>query len=155
MSDLLAKWLTHYDPIHRGWTPAGIANGVCATRGFAFPRVAGGYNLYRATEDDPAFSAAEIVGAAGARTTKIATFDWRPAAADSAYRFAIRSIGGGGVESPVGTPQCLVTFDDAGSPTGGTRKPVGAPSMRAKGESGVDAKLPPSSILFVERVQEM
>ena len=31
MSDLLEKWLRHYDPIHRGWTPAGIANGAVTT----------------------------------------------------------------------------------------------------------------------------
>ncbi|MCB9849126.1 MAG: hypothetical protein H6817_00305 [Phycisphaerales bacterium] len=114
MIEQLEKWLRHYDPIHRGYTPQGIANGVCATRGFAFPRVAGGYNLYRALGEVVATDDAEIVGAASANALAIATFAWRPAAAATAYHFAVTAIGGGGVESAVGAFQVAVAFDDDG-----------------------------------------
>jgi len=65
MPERFEKEPAHYDPIHRGYTPRGIANGVTATGGWCFPRVlSGGYNLYRGP------SAASIdfsrpVGAAG------------------------------------------------------------------------------------------
>lgn len=116
MSDLLSKWLVHYDPIHRGWSPRGIANGLCATSGFAFPRVAGGYNLYRSQADagDPDYAAP--VGAAGASAREIATFSWLPHAANATYVYAVRSIGGGGVESAPSALSKTVPFDDAGDP---------------------------------------
>lgn len=115
-SDLLNKWLRHYDPLHRGHTPGGIANGVCATRGFSFPRVAGGYNLYRAAAEDVGFLNGEIVGAAGANALAIETFTWRRAAADTSYRFGLRAVGGGGVESGFGEGTLLVDFDSAAEP---------------------------------------
>jgi hypothetical protein len=109
--NLLQAWLRHYDPIHRGWTPAGIANAVCATNGFAFPRVAGGYNLYRGLNADPHPGADQPVGAAGARATVIDTFAWRPGPASNAGTFALVAIGGGGVESALGNPLITVEFD--------------------------------------------
>lgn len=104
--DLLSKWLTHYDPIHRGYTPRGIANGVSATLGWSFPRLAGGYNLYRTGTDQP-------VGAAGANATQVANFAWRPHAADTTYEYVVRSIGGGGVESMSSAPASVAEFDGA------------------------------------------
>ncbi|MCA9252831.1 MAG: hypothetical protein R3E58_14390 [Phycisphaerae bacterium] len=113
MSTLLACWLEHYDSIHRGWTPRGIANGVCATNGFAFPRVAGGYNLYR-RDVDAAF--VEIVGASGAHADCVANFAWAAADALAAVRFELRSIGGGGVESAPSAIGVDVQFDETGEP---------------------------------------
>ena len=44
---LLDKYIAATDSIRRGFTARGIANGLPITRGFSFPRIAGGYNLYR------------------------------------------------------------------------------------------------------------
>ena len=44
---LLAKHIAATDLIRRGFTARGMANGLLITRGFSFPRIAGGYNLYR------------------------------------------------------------------------------------------------------------
>ncbi len=109
-SELLSKWLTHYDPIHRGYTPRGIANGVSATLGWSFPRVAGGYNLYRTGSDQP-------VGAAGANATGVSNFSWRPHAANTTYDYELRSVGGGGVESASSSP-ILAEFSAGGDLVG-------------------------------------
>lgn len=114
MTDLPTKWLAHYDPIHRGWTPHGIANGVCATNGFCFPRVAGGYNLYRLTAGEG--GDVVIVGSAGANAAVVETFAWRPGRAETAYTFELRSIGGGGVESVAGEGGVAVAFDADAAP---------------------------------------
>lgn len=129
-TDLLSKWLAHYDPIHRGWTPRGIANGVCATNGYSFPRVGGGYNLYRGTPDAESIDYSSPVGAGGADATEIQTFAWRLHQPSTAYVYALRSIGGGGVESqpcPIGDP---VSFNGAGSPAGLRPNAVGNLSVR-------------------------
>ena len=96
---LLAKWLDHYDPIHRGYTPRGIANGVCATAGWTFPRLGGGYNLYRGTPTADDIDYGVPVGAAGAGAGRINNFLWRPHTADTEYFYVCRAVGGGGVES--------------------------------------------------------
>jgi hypothetical protein len=98
MITLLQRWLAHYDPIHRGWTPAGIANGVCATAGFFFPRVRGGYNLRRAVDSVPDESDL-IVGAAGADDQSIFTFNWVTHQASTHYGYRLTVISGGGVEN--------------------------------------------------------
>jgi hypothetical protein len=113
MTELLSKWLAHYDPIHRGWTPAGIANGVCATGGWSFPRITGGYNLRRACSRLPA-AADPIVGAAGSEAADIRTFPWVRHAANSGYEYALTAISGGGVENWVEAARCEVGFDSAG-----------------------------------------
>ena len=118
MAELLDKWLAHYDSIHRGWTPRGIANGVCATNGFAFPRLAGGYNLYRGAGALENVDTDVPVGAAGAQASQLETFSWRPAAASTTYVHVIRSIGGGGVEIPSGVQAVTVSFDAFGQPEG-------------------------------------
>ena len=112
--DLLTTWLRHYDPIHRGWTPAGIANGVCATSGFAFPRVRGGYNLYRGGTGGGA-GAETIVGAAGADAGTVRTFPWVTHGAEASYVYRLRAIGGGGVESDPNGTQAEVAFDADGA----------------------------------------
>ncbi len=113
MRNLLDRWLIHYDPIHRGWTPGGIANGVCATNGFAFPRVAGGYNLYRREVGEQVI---EIVGAAGANADRIQNFSWAVADALDEVCFELRSIGGGGVESAATGVGVDVEFDSLAQP---------------------------------------
>jgi hypothetical protein len=115
---LLNKWLAHYDTIHRGWTPRGIAAGVCATNGFAFPRVSGGYNLYRRIVAQGIDSAVGPVGAAGAGATSIGNFPWRPHAADTVYAYSVRSVGGGGVESAASSPERIVVVDEGGVAVG-------------------------------------
>lgn len=114
MSELFDRWLSHYDTIHRGWTPLGIANGMTATNGFAFPRVMGGYNLYRGPVAGGDSSTVQIVGAAGASATVVETFAWAPAMPLDFERFELRSIGGGGAESTPSTDGIAVQFDSLG-----------------------------------------
>ncbi len=95
---LLSSWLRHYDPIHRGWTPNGIANGVCVTNGWAFPRIRGGYNLRRSLSGPPG-PGDLIVGAAPADAREVRTFAW-VAHPQGNWCYRLSSIGGGGVEEP-------------------------------------------------------
>jgi len=118
MSDLLDKWLAHYDPLHRGWTPRGIANGVCATNGFAFPRLAGGYNVYRGVGGAENIDMGVPVGTAGANAAQVDTFAWRLPVASTTYAYVIRAIGGGGMESAFGPEAVTVSFDANGEPEG-------------------------------------
>jgi hypothetical protein len=115
---LLAKWLKHYDPIHRGWTPAGIANGVCATSGFSFPRIKGGYNLRRSTSGPPG-PADKIVGAAGHDATRIRTFPYVGQLPSTTYFYALFAVNGGGVENAADAVGAEVVFDAAGEWIGG------------------------------------
>lgn len=114
-SDFLSKWLTHYDPIHLGWTPRGIANAVCATSGWSFPRVGGGYNLYRGSPTETQINYADPVGAAGPHARSVANFAWRPHTAATEYWYALKAIGGGGVESGPSSPPVRVAFDGLGA----------------------------------------
>jgi len=98
MSDLLGKWLNHYDPIHRGWTRAGIANGVTAMHGCSFPRRKGGYLLYLGTSL-AGIDMARPVGAASHDATVIRLFPWICPAPATRYYVRLVAIGPGGVES--------------------------------------------------------
>lgn len=113
-SGLLAKWLIHYDPIHRGWTRAGIANAVCSTSGFFFPRIRGGYNLRRRVGQVPDDSA-PIVGAAGADATTIHTFGWIEHEASTAYVYRLTAVSGGGVENWTDEVAAAAEFDASGN----------------------------------------
>lgn len=93
---LLQAWLRHYDPIHRGWTPNGIANGVCATGGWAFPRIRGGYNLRRSLNGPPG-PGDRIVGAGPAGAREVRTFAWLDQPQGD-WCHGLAAIGGGGVE---------------------------------------------------------
>lgn len=110
---LLAKWLAYYDPIHRGWTPEGIANGVCATSGFSFPRIRGGYNLRRSVGQIPDASTL-IVGAAGVDMETVRTFGWVTHEADTAYVYRLTAINGGGVENWTDVVTLDTAFDGSG-----------------------------------------
>ena len=110
---LLQHWLDYYDPIHRGWTPAGIANGVCATNGFFFPRIRGGTNLRRSEGDVPSLSS-PIVGAAGADASTVQTFPWMSHDADTTYVYRLTAVCGGGVENGMDETIAEARFDDAG-----------------------------------------
>ncbi len=121
-AELFDKWLAHYDPIHRGYTPRGLANGLTATNGWSFPRVGGGYNLYRGVLGGGAAKCAESlidwnqpVGAAGGGMVTIGNFPWRVHAADTSYVYGLRAIGGGGVESGASYPARAVSFDGGGN----------------------------------------
>jgi hypothetical protein len=118
MSELFAKWLAHYDPIHFGFTPRGIANGVSATCGRCFPRTSGGYNLYRGSPDAEAIDFSAPVGAAGVNATSIRNFPGYPHAPSTSYAYVVRSIGGGGVESAASAPPVVVEFDEQGRTLG-------------------------------------
>jgi hypothetical protein len=115
---LLEKWLMYYDPIHRGWTPAGIANGVCATVGFSFPRIKGGYNLRRG-EGGVAGAADRIVGAAGFDATAIRTFPWLTHAPSAVHSYRLCAVGGGGMENDGLATLINEAFDAGGNWVGG------------------------------------
>lgn len=108
---LLQKYLAWYDPIHRGWTLAGIANGVCATNGFGFPRIRGGYNLRRTGEGQ---AGAELVGAAGADAASVRTFGWVVHEAGAKYTYRLAAVGGGGAENLLEESEAPVAFDGQG-----------------------------------------
>lgn len=112
--NLLAKWLAHYDPIHRGFTPRGIANGGVTTVGWSFPRIRGGFNLYRGSPGGDDIDHDHPVGAAGADAMEIRNFSWRGHAPGSSYAYALRAINGGGVESAVAVRLWPAVFDAAG-----------------------------------------
>jgi len=110
---LLQRWLDHYDPIHRGWTVAGIANGVCAANGFFFPRIRGGYNLRRSSSGVPVESEV-IVGAAGADAVSVRTFGWVRHQADTGYVYRLTAISGGGAENFLDEVTVVAAFDGDG-----------------------------------------
>lgn len=112
-SKLLQDWLGTYDPIHRGWTRAGIANGLTATNGFSFPRVRGGYNLYRTAAGDP--NSPVLVGAAGADAVEIQPFAWVSHDPSSEYMYRLVPVGGGGVENWTDITETAVWFDESGA----------------------------------------
>jgi len=114
MRTLLQRWLDHYDPIHRGLTCAGIANGIIQTNGFFFPRIDGGYNLRRDMGAVPDADS-PIVGAAGADVATIHTFPWVTHAADTTYVYRITPINGGGAENMTDEVVCEVGFDSQDS----------------------------------------
>lgn len=110
---LIDRWLAHYDPLHRGLTPRGIANGLCATGGFTFPRIRGGYNLYRSVTGVP-LTNTPPVGAAGADATTVRTFPWISHQADSCYVYRLTSLNGGGAENVCDEIVCVACFDAEG-----------------------------------------
>ncbi len=112
--DLLDKWLAHYDPIHRGFTPDGIANGLTATAGWFFPRIKGGYNLRRAVGRKPT-AADPVVGAAGYDAATIGNFAWQGHSASTTYFYRVNAIGPGGVEELGIDTVVRVEFDAAGA----------------------------------------
>lgn len=132
--DFLAKWLDHYDPIHLGYTPRGIANAICATNGWSFPRVKGGYNLYRGTPTAGDIDYAVPVGAACPTAVRASTFAWWSHAADTEYWYVLRAVGGGGVESASSQPAVSVAFDAAGDFVGGRPNPPAALSASPTAE---------------------
>ncbi len=123
-ADLLTKWLTHYDPVHRGWTPAGIASGVCASNGFFFPRIRGGYNLRREIGSVPQ-AGSRIVGAAGFDAAQIRTFPWVSHAANATYTYRVTVINGGGVEEWAEETVSITGFDASGNWVGARPNPPG------------------------------
>lgn len=112
MRGLLQDWLGRYDPIHRGWTRAGIANGLTATNGFSFSRIRGGYNLYRTVAGEP--GGPVLVGAAGADDTQVEPFAWVRHEPQAEYTYRLVPVGGGGVENWTDRTETSVLFDAAG-----------------------------------------
>jgi len=110
---LLQAWLLHYDPVHRGWTPRGIATGTCATNGFFFPRIRGGYHLRRAVSVRPDLGS-PIIGAAGADACELREFPWMTHEAGTNYVYRLNAVGGGGIEEAGQDNLATVEFDDDG-----------------------------------------
>ncbi len=131
VGELLTKWLAHYDSIHRGYTPAGIANGLTATGGYSFPRIRGGYNLYRGTGGAGSIDYSRPVGAAGREATTVSNFSWRPHAVMTTYAYAVKGIGGGGGEGAASDPARVVAFDAVGAIVGPRPNSLSALSVAA------------------------
>jgi hypothetical protein len=120
---LLDRWASHFDPVHFGWSPRGIATATCATNGWFFPRVRGGVHLRRAvgrtpTLDDP------IVGAGAAGATVVREFPWIVHAVDTTYTYRLTAIGGGGVEEDGTESVADVSFGPEGAWVGARPNPV-------------------------------
>ena len=113
MAEMLQEWLRYYDPIHRGWTPAGIAHGVCATNGFSFPRIRGGYVLRRSV-GGAAGGSGEVVAAAGAEAAAVRTFPWVRHEAGADYTYRLTAINGGGIENLQEVSAARAVFDGSG-----------------------------------------
>jgi hypothetical protein len=96
--DLVEKFLSHFDPARRGFTDAGMANGVSAVGGWFFPRITGGYNLKRGTSRD---DVSVVVGTAQPGATTIAEFAHAARDPSETYHYAVVPIGPGGVEAVV------------------------------------------------------
>ena len=116
--NLLTKWLAFYDPIHRGFTPRGIANGGITTVGWSFPRIKGGFNLYRGTPSGNDIDFSDPVGAAGFDATEIRNFTWRNHNPSTTYYYGLKSVNGGGCESAPADRLWPATFDGAGNMLG-------------------------------------
>ncbi|UCG15489.1 MAG: hypothetical protein JSV19_09345 [Phycisphaerales bacterium] len=140
MSDLFGKWLDHYDPIHLGYTPRGIANGVCATGGWFFPRITGGYNLYRGSPGAGEIDYGRPVGAAGTAATEIRNFPWCLHASNTTYAYVVRSIGGGGVESDSSAPPVSVEIDALGTVIGPRPNAPSQLSVRPAADGAFDLR---------------
>ncbi len=132
-SDLLRKWLTHYDPVHRGWTLRGIASGTCGTGGWFFPRVRGGYHLRRSSAGLPTLDG-RIVGAAGADGADIRTFPWVEHEPGVAYVYRLFAVGGGGEENVVDEVTATAGFDAEGAYAGAV--PAGVADLRVTPAAG-------------------
>jgi len=133
-SELFDKWLAYYDPIHRGYTVTGIANAVTVTNGWSFGRISGGYNLYRGTNGSGSIDFSMPVGAAGSQVTSIGNFSWRPHAAGTSYCYAVKAVGGGGVESEASHPVNEAAFDAGGALKG--VKPNSPSGLRVRSIDG-------------------
>ena len=102
------RWLDHYDPIHRGVTPAGIAGGVAMRNGFAWGRPAGGYNLMRSTGSGFVPGDARAVGATSPTVADPATaknfpgFAWPASAVCWLHVRALSPGGAADVQPPTG-----------------------------------------------------
>lgn len=131
--NLIEKWLRHYDPIHHGWTPAGIANGVCATNGYSFPRILGGYNLIRAPINLPPHDG-QLVGAAGHDATTIRIFPWIIHEPNGRYAYRLTAIGSGGVENSADGPVDHADFDETARWTGA--RPAAPSDLHVQAISG-------------------
>lgn len=113
MSELIERWLQHYDPIHRGWTREGIAYGRCATNGYSFPRIRGGYLLRRHLKTETTAEGV-VVGSAGADAETVTTFPWVAHAVDAEYMYHLTAINGGGVENSEEPASAQVRTDSEG-----------------------------------------
>lgn len=120
---LLTRFLATYDPIHRGWTPRGIALGLAVTGGFGTAKVRGGHALYMGvgepgTRPSPDWSHA--VGAVGPSCESPGTIRTWPGVvlpAEKALAFGVRAFSPGGAEE-AGTRQVVRLETDAeGEPT--------------------------------------
>ncbi len=115
---LMQRWLCHYDPIHRGFTPKGIANGLTATAGWSFPRIRGGFNLYRGSPTVNDIDYDEPIGAAGCDAAEIRNFSWRRHESGTTYHYAVKSVNGGGTESVPCGRVWPARFDESNDPIG-------------------------------------
>ena len=101
----------------------GIANGVCATSGYSFPRIRGGTLLRRAV-GSTAGASAEVVGAAGADEGTIKTFGWVTHGANTTYTYRLTAMSGGGVENVTDARSATLVFDGSAAWSGALPNPV-------------------------------
>ena len=86
---LLRKYIDSTDPMHFGLTARGIANGLGLTFGLSFPRIAGGYNLYRGVDSVDAIDWVNQAGAASADANEVRSFAWMGHDANTRYVYGV------------------------------------------------------------------
>jgi hypothetical protein len=147
---LLEKYIASADPMHFGLSARGVANGLGLTFGFSFPRIAGGYNLYRGLDSVDAIDWVNPVGAASADANEVRSFAWMGHNANTRYVYGVRAIGGGGVEETETHNVVRAAFDAGGAlrppepnaPVGLTVSPAAGGAVRvewAYSSAGQDA----------------
>lgn len=111
--DLVSKFVSRLS-LDRGLSMVGLANGMMLTGGIFWPRIKGGYNLYRGKDDPANIDWSFPVGASGGDSVQIKTFGWLSYDPDSTYWFGLRAVGAGGVENEDDSNVFVVYTDGSG-----------------------------------------
>jgi len=112
--DLLQRWLGWWQPLSGGLTPWGLANGLMLTGGWFWSRIRGGYNLYRGAGSRENIDWTRPIGAAGYDATEIWEFDWVARGQGGRFWYALRAVGGGGIEAEEPNLAAACQLDEAG-----------------------------------------
>jgi hypothetical protein len=111
--DLVSKFANRLS-LDRGLSMSGLANGMMLSGGVFWPRIEGGYNLYRGKDDPDNIDWSFPVGASGGASIEIRNFGWLSYDPDSTYWFGLRAVGAGGVENEDGSNVFVVYTDGSG-----------------------------------------
>lgn len=118
-SELLSKWLSWWQPMSRGLSEQGVANGLLLTGGWFWARIRGGYLLYCGCGDRSHIDWGRPVGAAGFDAREVHEFGWMERGPAGSYWYGVRVVGPGGMETGPGAEAIGCSVDGDGRPVGG------------------------------------